>query len=107
MIVVTVAHRSIKIVNKLLRLRIVGFVTLLSSDRIINCYQVPSRHHVKVRVLPASSENMFISILQDHHSGVNLPGKNETKNGVERFKHSNNTNTRVTDDEEAGAKTRF
>jgi len=50
---------------------------------------------------------MFISILQDHHSGVNLPGKNETKNGVERFKHSNNTNTRVTDDEEAGAKTRF
>jgi len=53
MIVVTVAHRSIKIVNKLLRLRIVGFVTLLSSDRIINCYQVPSRHHVEVRVLSA------------------------------------------------------
>ncbi len=53
MIVVTVAHRSIKIVNKLLRLRIVGFVTLLSSDRIINCYQVLSRHHVEVRVLPA------------------------------------------------------
>ncbi len=53
MIVVTVAHRSIKIVNKLLRLRIVGFVTLLSSDRITNCYQVPSRHHVEVRVLPA------------------------------------------------------
>ncbi len=55
MIVVTVAHRSIKIVNKLLRLRIVGFVTLLSSDRITNCYQVPSRHHVEVRVLPASN----------------------------------------------------
>jgi len=57
MIVVTVAHRSIKIVNKLLRLRIVGFVTLLSSDRITNCYQVPSRHHVKVRVLPAFNLN--------------------------------------------------
>ena len=54
MIVVTVAHRSIKIVNKLLRLRIVEFVTLLSSDRIINCYQVLSRHHMKVRVLPAA-----------------------------------------------------
>ncbi len=34
-------------------------------------------------------------------------GENETKNGVERFKHSNKTNTPVTDDEEAGAKTRF
>ncbi len=33
MIVVTVAHRSIKIVNKRLRLRVVGFVTLLSSDK--------------------------------------------------------------------------
>jgi len=33
MIVVTVAHRSIKIVNKRLRLRIVEFVTLLSSDK--------------------------------------------------------------------------
>ena len=33
MIVVTVAHRSIKIVNKRLRLHVVGFVTLLSSDK--------------------------------------------------------------------------
>jgi len=33
MIVVTVAHRSIKIVNRRLRLCIVGFVTLLSSDK--------------------------------------------------------------------------
>jgi len=33
MIIVTVAHRSIKIVNKRLWLRIVGFVTLLSSDK--------------------------------------------------------------------------
>ena len=33
MIVVTVAHRSIKIINKRLRLRIVEFVTLLSSDK--------------------------------------------------------------------------
>jgi len=33
MIIVIVAHRSIKIVNKRLRLRIVGFVTLLSSDK--------------------------------------------------------------------------
>ncbi len=33
MIVVTVAHRSIKIVNKRLWLRIIGFVTLLSSDK--------------------------------------------------------------------------
>jgi len=33
MIVVTVAHRSIKIVNKRLQLRIIGFVTLLSSDK--------------------------------------------------------------------------
>ncbi len=33
MIVVTVAHRSIKIVNKRLWLRIVEFVTLLSSDK--------------------------------------------------------------------------
>ena len=33
MIVVTVAHRSIKIVNRRLRLHVVGFVTLLSSDK--------------------------------------------------------------------------
>ncbi len=33
MIIVTVAHRSIKIVNKRLWLRIVEFVTLLSSDK--------------------------------------------------------------------------
>ena len=32
MIVVTVKHRSIKIVNRRFRLCIVGFVTLLSSD---------------------------------------------------------------------------
>ncbi len=33
MIVVTVAHRSIKIVNKRLRLHVIEFVTLLSSDK--------------------------------------------------------------------------
>ncbi len=33
MIVVTVAHRSIKIVNKRLQLHVVKFVTLLSSDK--------------------------------------------------------------------------
>ncbi len=80
MIVVTVAHRSIKIVNKLLRLRIVGFVTLLSSDRITNCYQVFSRHHVKVRVLPAKRQ----AIENNNFESVNSFGKNQNLEKMKR-----------------------
>jgi len=46
MIVVTVAHRSIKIVNKRLQLHVVEFVTLLSSDKnnqLLSGFQLTSR----------------------------------------------------------------